>query len=183
MTRIGVFGGEFDPPHLGHLAVLRAARDQLHLDRVLVIPAGLPPHRAASDTPAATRLEMAEQAFGDEPGVEVSTIEIDRAGPSYTVDTLEQLASQGRLFLILGADQLAMLDSWHEPERIRELATLVAAPRDGRPVDPSDATPLEMSPVDLSSRGIREALAAGRPAEDALDPDVANLIQSRGLYR
>jgi nicotinate-nucleotide adenylyltransferase len=180
--RIGVFGGEFDPPHLGHLAVLRAARDQLHLDRVLVVPAGVPPHRAASTTPAGIRLEMAQQAFAGEPGVEVSSMEIERDGPSYTVDTLEQLVPQGRIFLIIGADQLAALDSWHEADRIRELATLVAAPRDGFPVDPSEATPLEMPAVDISSRAVRDSLRAGRSAEDALDPAVANLIRTHGLY-
>jgi nicotinate-nucleotide adenylyltransferase len=182
VTRIGVFGGEFDPPHLGHLAVVRAARDQLGLDRVLVVPAGVPPHRAASTTPVQARLEMAQAAFGGEPGVEVSRIEIDRPGPSYTVDTLEQLAGQGRLFLIMGADQLATLDSWHEADRIRELATLVAAPRDGMAVDPTEATPLEMPPVDLSSHDLRADLAAGRTADAALDPAVSRLIRARGLY-
>jgi nicotinate-nucleotide adenylyltransferase len=182
VTRIGVFGGEFDPPHLGHLAVLRAARDQLGLDRVLVVPVGVPPHRAASTTPAAVRLEMVEEAFGGEPGVEVTSMEIDRPGASYTVDTLEQLASQGRLFLIIGADQLAALDSWRDADRIRELATLVVAPRDGFAVDPSEATPLEMPAVDVSSRALRDDLAGGRTADDALDPAVASLIRTRGLY-
>jgi nicotinate-nucleotide adenylyltransferase len=182
VTRIGVFGGEFDPPHLGHLAVLRAAREQLGLDRVIVVPAGVPPHRAPSTTPADVRLEMAERAFAGEPGVEVSRIEIDRPGASYTVDTLEELAPQGRLFLIIGADQLAALDSWRDAGRIRELATLVAAPRDGLAVNPSEATPLEMPAVDVSSRAVRDDLAAGRTPDGALDPGVASLIDAHGLY-
>jgi len=182
MTRIGVFGGEFDPPHLGHLAVIRTARDQLQLDRLIVVPAGVPPHREASATPAEVRFEMAERAFGGEDGVEVSRIELDRPGPSYTVDTLEQLAGQGRLFLIIGADQLHALDRWRDAGRLRELATIVAAPRDGLPVDPTLATPLEMPPVDVASTTVRERLAAGADVADMLDPAVVNVIRTRSLY-
>ena len=127
--KLGVFGGEFDPPHLGHLSVIRTARDQLGLDRLLVVPTGRPPHRSASETPAETRLRMAELAFSREPRVEVSRIELDRGGPSYMVDTLRGLARLGDLFLIIGADQLAVFDRWHESQAIRRLATLVVAPR------------------------------------------------------
>ena len=128
--RIGVFGGEFDPPHLGHLAVVRAARDQLALDRLLVIPTGRPPHRDASPTPGEDRLRMAQLAFAGEPGVEVSRIELDREGPSYTVDTLRALAPLGELVLIVGADQCD-LRSWREPDEILRLASLAVAPRGG----------------------------------------------------
>ena len=127
--RIGVFGGEFDPPHLGHLAVVRAARDQLALDRLLVMPTGHPPHRDASPTPAEDRLRMAQLAFAGEPGVEVSRIELDREGPSYTVETLRALAPLGELVLIVGADQCD-LRSWREPDEILQLASLAVAPRE-----------------------------------------------------
>jgi len=179
--RIGVFGGEFDPPHLGHLAVVRTARDQLGLDRLLVVPTGTPPHRAASATPADARLRMAELAFASEPRVEVSCMEVDRPGPSYTVDTLRALGPEGELYLILGADQVATLAGWHEPEQIQRLAHLVVAPRDGLDASARDITLLDMAPVDLSSTQVRELLEAG-----AGDPDVPaavlGYIREHGLY-
>jgi nicotinate-nucleotide adenylyltransferase len=180
-VRVGVFGGEFDPPHLAHVAVARAARDQLALDRLLVVPAGSPPHREASTTPAATRLRMAELAFAGEPAVEVSPIEIDRGGTSHTLETLHALAPLGDLFLIMGADQLASFDTWREPAAIRELATLVVAPRTGFTVPDGDAVPLDMAPVDLSSTGVREALRTGG-GEQLVPPAVLALIRAQGLY-
>jgi nicotinate-nucleotide adenylyltransferase len=177
--RVGVFGGEFDPPHLGHLAVVRTARDQLGLDRVLVVPAARPPHRQPSPTPAEHRLRMAELTFAGEPRVEVSRIELDRDGPSYTVDTLRQLAGQDELVLIVGSDQ--QMHQWHEPEEILRLAQLAVAPRGGHGVYGSDVTELEMEPVDLSSTWLREALATGGGI-DAVVPAVLELIRSHGLY-
>ena len=103
---------------------------QLHLDRLIVVPAGQPPHRDAGTTPPELRYRMAEAAFPGPGRVEVSRIELDRDGPDYTADTLEKLAPEGRLFLIVGADH-ADLPGWHAPERVRELATLVVAPRPG----------------------------------------------------
>ena len=155
MTRIGVFGGQFDPPHNGHLAVVRAAREPARLDRVLVVPSARARRTGpAPATPAETRYRLAQAAFADEPGVEVSRIELDRDGPSYTVDTLEALSGPDReLYLILGADQLAALESWHRPERVRELAALAVAARPGAP--PADAAArLVMEPVDVSSSAI-----------------------------
>jgi nicotinate-nucleotide adenylyltransferase len=180
-VRVGVFGGEFDPPHLAHVAVARVARDQLALDRLLVVPAGTPPHREASTTPAATRLRMAELAFTGERAIEVSPIEIDRAGTSHTLESLEQLAPLGELFLIMGADQLASFDSWREPEAIRELATLVVAPRTGFAPPGGGAVPLEMAPVDLSSTDVRERLRTG-DGEQLVPAAVLALIRAQGLY-
>ncbi len=180
--RVGVFGGEFDPPHRAHLAVARAARDQLALDRVVVVPAGTPPHREASETPAGLRLRMAELAFAGERGIEVSSVEIDRGGTSHTLETLEQLAPLGELFLIMGADQLASFESWREPQRIRALATLVVAPRTGFPVSEGAAIRLEMEPVDLSSTEVREALRRG-DGDELLPGPVRTLIAAEGLYR
>jgi nicotinate-nucleotide adenylyltransferase len=121
-VRIGVFGGQFDPPHVGHLIVCQEARYRLALDRLLVVPAGTPAHRAPPETPAELRLRLAEAAFAGEPRTEVSRIELERPGPSYTVDTLEALAGEGELYLILGADQYATFERWREPDRIRRLA-------------------------------------------------------------
>lgn len=182
MTRIGVFGGQFDPPHNGHLAVVRAARDQLGLDRVLVIPNPHPPHRPSPQTPAETRYRLALAAFGGEPGVEVSRLELDRAGPSYTVDTLAELARPDReLYLILGADQLAALPAWHRPGRVRELARVAVAARPGAP-HAGDAEELVMEPVDISSSELRRRVAEGADVSGLVPAGVAAAIEREGLY-
>jgi nicotinate-nucleotide adenylyltransferase len=182
--RLGVFGGEFDPPHLGHLAVARVARDQLELDRLLVVPAGMPPHREASGTPGELRYRMAELAFEGEPRVEVSRMELDRAGPSYTVDTLRALSNDGELVLVVGADQAEdLMDGrWRASDEILRLAHLAVAPR-GRSLASygSDVTQLDMTPVDLSSTGVRSEIAAGRGDGDVA-PAVLELIRREGLY-
>jgi nicotinate-nucleotide adenylyltransferase len=182
VTRLGVFGGQFDPPHNGHVAVVRAARDQLRLDRLLVVPSLQPPHRPEPGTPAEVRYELARAAFAGEPRVDVSRIELDRAGPSYTADTLEALAAPGReLVLILGADQLAALDGWHRPDRVRELATIAVAGRPGAPRADGVET-LAMEPVDASSSEIRERVARGEDIAALVPPGVAAAIARAGLY-
>jgi nicotinate-nucleotide adenylyltransferase len=182
MTRIGVFGGQFDPPHNGHLAVVRAARDQLGLDRVLVVPSARPPHRPAPVTPAETRYRLAQAAFAGEPGVEVSRIELDRDGPGYTAETLAELAGPGReLYLILGADQLAALGSWHRPDRVRELARIAVAGRRGSPsVD--GAAQLVMEPVDVSSSALRRMVGEGGDVSAMVPAAVVDAITREGLY-
>jgi nicotinate-nucleotide adenylyltransferase len=182
VIRIGVFGGQFDPPHNGHLAVVRAARDQLGLDRVLVVPNPHPPHRPSPQTPAETRYQLALAAFGDEPRVEVSRLELDRDGPSYTVDTLERLAGSGReLYLIVGADQLAALASWHRPDRLRELARVAVAARPGAP-HADDAVELVMEPVDIASSELRRRVAQGTDVSDMVPAAVSAAIAREGLY-
>lgn len=182
MTRIGVFGGQFDPPHNGHVMVARSARDQLRLDRLLVVPTGHPPHRPASGTPAEIRYRLAEAAFAGEPNVEVSRLELDREGPSYTADTLEQLAGPGtELYLVVGADQLAALDSWHRPDRVRDLARLVVAGRPGVP-PAADAEELVMAPVAVSSSELRRRVAEGRDVTGLVPAAVAAAIAREGLY-
>jgi nicotinate-nucleotide adenylyltransferase len=180
--RIGVFGGEFDPPHNGHVAVVRAATRQLDLDRLLVVPALRPPHRPEPETPAEVRYDLALAAFADEPGVEVSRIELDRDGPSYTVDTLEALSRQGRtLYLILGADQLAALDGWDRSDRVRQLATIAVAFRPGAPhVDGVEV--LTMAPVHASSSDVRARAGRGEDVSALVPPRVAAAIAREGLY-
>jgi len=177
--RLGVFGGEFDPPHRGHLAVARAARDQLQLDRLLIVPAGTPPHRAPSHTPAELRLRMAKLTFEGEPRVEVSRLELDRDGPSYTVDTLRALTPGNELVLVIGADQ--DLDAWYEATEIRRLARVAVAPRDGGPLPGLGAIVLEMAPIDLSSTDVRAELARSA-GEGDVTPAVLALIRREGLY-
>ena len=183
MTRVGVFGGQFDPPHNGHLAIVRAARDQLGLDRVLVVPSARPPHRPAPATPAETRYRLAQAAFAGEPGVEVSRMELDRDGPGYTAETLEALAGPDReLYLILGADQLAAIPSWHRPERVRELARVVVAARPGAPAaEAADRVAIE--PVDLSSSALRQRIGEGEDVRSMVPRAVADAIAREGLYR
>lgn len=180
MSSLGVFGGQFDPPHVGHLAIVRAARDQLDLD-VLVMPDGTPPHRGASARPAAVRVALAEAAFAGEPRVRVVAPEHpDRALP--TVELLERLGGERPLVLILGADQWAALDSWYRPQRVRELATLAVAPRPGIAVEDSDVVLLRMPPVDVSSTEVREAIAAGADPRRWLPEAVAAEVERAGLY-
>jgi nicotinate-nucleotide adenylyltransferase len=183
MSGLAVFGGQFDPPHLGHVAVARAARDQLGVD-VLVMPDGVPPHRPVSGSPFADRLALAELAFGGEPRIRVTApAEPERA--VRTVEILEGLAGSRPLHLVLGADQWAALPAWYRPERIRELATLVVAPRDGVAVDVADPSVvlLDMAPVDLSSTEVREAIAAGSDPARFVPAAVAAEIARRRLYR
>ncbi len=179
---LGVFGGTFDPIHVAHLAVAEAARDALGLERVLFVPNRRPPHKPdQAVTPAADRLAMVGAAIAGNPAFEVSRIEIDRDGPSYTADTLEALRAErihaggsGDLALILSAEALAGFGTWHEPARVLELATLVVAPRDGfadvgpeaiaRLVPGADArvVVLDGPRMRLSASEIRARAAAGR---------------------
>ncbi len=169
--RIGVFGGSFDPPHVGHAIVARELVEQLRLERLLVIPAADPPHRPAV-LPAATRFELTRRLFHGIPRIEVSPLEFRRSGPSFTVDTLEELARQfpdDRLILAIGADQFAVLDGWKDPDRVRELARIAVMPRGGRdPVFPPTTTPIDylvvnVTRIDVSASRIRRRLREGRP--------------------
>jgi nicotinate-nucleotide adenylyltransferase len=181
--RIGVFGGRFDPPHAGHIAVAGAAMRQLRLDRLLIVPSRQPPHRDPGRTPPEIRYEMARAAFPGPGRVEVSRIELDRDGPGYTVETLEELAPEGRLFLIVGADH-ADLPGWDRPERVRELATLAVAPRPGAELSPRPGVvQLQMEPVELASTAIRRAACGGEDLGDLVPEAVAAVIATEGLYR
>lgn len=168
--RTGILGGSFDPPHVGHVSVARDLVEELRLDRLLVIPAGDPPHREVT-LPAEVRLDLTRRAFADLPGIEVSPMEIERAGPSYTVDTLEALARRfpsDRLVLAIGADQLAAIHRWDRWRRIPELARIAVMPRRGREPAPSpESTPIEyvvanVTRVDISASRIRQRLEEGR---------------------
>jgi nicotinate-nucleotide adenylyltransferase len=183
VSGVAVFGGQFDPPHLGHLAVARAARDQLDLD-VLVMPDGVPPHRPACGSALADRLALAELAFAGEPRIQVvPPLHPDR--PVRTVEILERMALEHpprALHLLLGADQWAALAGWSRPERIRELATLVVAPRSGVTVSDPDVIVLDMEPVDLSSTEVRDAIASGGDPSRWVPAAVAAEIGRRRLY-
>ncbi|MFQ5747415.1 MAG: nicotinate-nucleotide adenylyltransferase [Gemmatimonadota bacterium] len=164
--RLGVLGGTFDPPHIGHLVVAQDALEGLALDRLIVVPSARPPHRRAHFG-AEVRLAWARAAFAAHAAIEVSDEELRRPGPSYTVDTLRRLREangSAELVLLLGADQLRDLGTWREPEQIVRLARIAAMARGGEPAENGDYPhdTVDVTRVDVSSTQIRERLAAGR---------------------
>jgi nicotinate-nucleotide adenylyltransferase len=195
--RVGILGGAFNPPHIGHLVCAQESLVQLQLDKVVFVPVGQAPHRElAGDPGAEERLEMVELATADDERFEVSRVEIDRAGPSYTADTLRALreaAPQDELFLILGGDQAAALGSWHEPEEVLALATVAVMERlswsrqaIGIKIGGLKGTRavryLEMPIIQISSSSIRRRAAAGQPVRYLVPDKVAAYIETHGLY-
>jgi nicotinate-nucleotide adenylyltransferase len=184
--RIGVFGGTFDPVHVGHLAIALAALESAKLERVLFVPARRSPLKGREPAASANdRLAMLEAATKSEPRFAVSRVELDREGPSFTVDTLEALKGQGELHLILGSDALAELDRWRAPDRIRALAKILVARRPGAPEPPtSDGVLTFDAPrLDLSSRELRARAARGLSLRYLVPDDVWRHIERTGLYR
>jgi nicotinate-nucleotide adenylyltransferase len=195
---VGILGGTFNPPHLGHLVMVQEALDQLGLDRVVLMPVATPPHKeAAADPGPDVRLELCRLATADAAQVSVSDLEIKRGGASYTVDTLRGLherTPEHALTFIVGGDMAESLPSWREPEAVLGLARLAVAERDGLRRD-DIATQLEplhsgdrvvffdMPRIDLSSSAIRARVAAGRPIRYLVPDPVIEAIRSRGLYR
>jgi nicotinate-nucleotide adenylyltransferase len=184
--RLGVFGGTFDPVHVGHLAIARAALEAVPLDRVLFVPARRSPLKERGPFASeADRLAMLETAIADEPRFSLSHAELEREGPSYTVETLERLAGDDELFLILGSDALADFPRWKDPERIARLVTLLVADRPGAPAPAADA-PVRMfdAPrLDISSRELRARVARGRSLRYLVPEAAWRHIEARGLYR
>jgi nicotinate-nucleotide adenylyltransferase len=187
----------FNPPHLGHIALARAAATQLNLDRVMLTPALVPPHKPAKWDPGAEqRLAMCRLAAQHDPLVEVCTLELERTGPSYTVDTLRSIhANQpdAELTLILGADMARTLGSWREPREILKLARLAVAERDDvtrrevldalAPLAGAERVAfLDMTPRDISSSRVRRQLGAGEPIEELVGADIATHIAENELY-
>ena len=188
MSRVGILGGTFDPPHNGHVAMAEAAVAGLALDRLLILPAPDPPHKNSHDiSPYPSRRRMAELAFAGLDNVELSDIEEGRHGPSYTVDLLQQLAGADDLYFVVGADSVCDLPAWREPERILALATLVVFPRSGYsprvPVDSEASVVLFESPViDVSSSQVRSTAVAGEDIGGLVPADVAKFILDNSVY-
>ena len=184
MKRIGVFGGTFDPVHVGHLAIANAALEDLALDRVYFVPAQRSPLKEKGPiADAQDRLAMLSASIADEPRFQVSRAELDRAGPSFTVDTLESLRREGELFLILGSDAYADFERWREPERIRGLATVVLAARPGAPNAPDGVRMLDSPLMDISSRELRARAARGKSLRYLVPEAVLRYIEEHRLYR
>ena len=190
-TRLGVFGGTFEPVHNGHLVAALAARHVLALDRVLMVPAREPWQKQdRALTPADDRWAMLEAAVDGIDGLEVSRVELDRSGPSFTADTLEELARgdpDATLFLIVGADAARDLPTWDRPEVIRELAVLVVVSRVGvgEAGAPGPGWRTEVVPIpalDISSTDLRRRAAAGEPLEGLMPLAAVRCLRERGLY-
>ncbi|HEY8545715.1 MAG TPA: nicotinate-nucleotide adenylyltransferase [Acidimicrobiales bacterium] len=190
--RLGIFGGTFDPPHVGHLVTAVNVRHELRLDRVLLVVSGQPWQkigtRVISD--AEDRFAMVEAAVGDVEGIEASRIEVDRPGMSYTADTLAELAATTpapELFVILGADAAAGIMTWERVEEVRELATIVVVDRPGtRDVEAPPGwswVHVEVPRLEVSSTDLRARVVDGRPLDYLLTPEVIDCIEARGLYR
>jgi nicotinate-nucleotide adenylyltransferase len=193
-VRLAIFGGSFDPPHVGHLLVAHDALDQLELDRVVLVPAATQPLKVGRAVASAEqRLSMIRLLVEGDDRFEVSTVELDRAGLSFTVDTLNHFAGQypaAERFLLLGADVLATFSQWREPERILELAQTVVLERQGdaAPALPSGVAEnalrrLPTRRVDVSSTEIRERVRARKPIRGFVTDNVAAYIARTGLYR
>ncbi|HUF53868.1 MAG TPA: nicotinate-nucleotide adenylyltransferase [Dehalococcoidia bacterium] len=196
MIRLGVLGGSFDPIHLGHLALAESARQQVHLDRVIFVPAGRQWRKTGREmTLPEERLAMVQLAIADSPHFEVSAIELERDGPSYTDVTLEALHQsdpEAELFFILGQDALADLPHWHDPQRVVDLATLVVA---GRPDSLGSGAShaalgdllariiwLDMPPIDVSSSSIRQRVGEGASINGLVHDRVADYVRTHKLY-
>ncbi|UCG10374.1 MAG: nicotinate-nucleotide adenylyltransferase [Dehalococcoidia bacterium] len=197
--KIGVLGGTFDPVHLAHLAVAKAVKAELGLSEVIFVPAGQPWLKADNYISAAEhRVQMVRLAIAGKSYFRLSTVEIDRPGPSYTVDTMaelrEQIGAEDELYFILGWDNLAELPRWREPARLIKLCYLVAVPRPGYPVP--DLKKLEgkipgiarrvivmdKPQLDISATEIRKRLTRGKPINDLVPEAVAEYIKRHGLY-
>ncbi|MFT4036106.1 MAG: nicotinate-nucleotide adenylyltransferase [Patulibacter sp.] len=197
MARIGIMGGTFNPPHIGHQLCASEACDQLGLDRIVWIPAHTPPHKEIAEGAPSPRVraELCRLATHDDPRFEVSELEIERGGPSYTVDTLRELHRRqpgDQLIFIVGADTALSLPTWHQPQEVGRLAALGIAGRQGvlrrdiveRLADlPARLEFFDMPRVDVSSSEIRRRLTHGHAIDYLVPAAVAEHLRRTGLYR
>jgi nicotinate-nucleotide adenylyltransferase len=189
--RLGIFGGTFDPPHVGHLVTAVNVRHELSLDRVLLVVADQPWQKVGSrDISAAEdRFAMVDAAVGDVDGLEASRIELDRGGMSYTADTLSELLAGDPtldLYVILGSDAAVGLPGWERADEVRRLSTIVVVERPGGEGLPSlgrSWVRVEVPRLEVSSTDLRARVIDGRPLDYLLSPAVIDTIERRGLYR
>ena len=197
---IGVLGGTFDPVHAGHLVIAEEARLRLSLARVIFVPAGQPWLKTGRTiTPAVHRVEMVRQAIAAKPYFELSSIEVDRPGPSYSVETItilqQQLGAEAKFFFLVGWDSLVELPQWKEPDRLIQLCKVVAVTRPGFsrpdlkalessvPGVTQSVVWLDIPPVDISSSDIRKRVAQGLFIHDLVSDEVESYIKEKKLYR
>jgi nicotinate-nucleotide adenylyltransferase len=191
--RVGLVGGTFDPPHVGHFVVARDVLERLGLDEVRFVVAGEPPHKEdRAPAPAELRARMVEACLeGGAPGLRVDRIELERDGPSWTVDTLRALhrrEPEVDWVLVVGADQLAEFATWREPEEVGRLATLAVVARSGRDparVDPGVEVPwitVDVTRMDVSSTEVRKRLGEGRSVRWLVPEGALRIVEEEGLY-
>jgi nicotinate-nucleotide adenylyltransferase len=197
---IGVLGGTFDPIHSGHLIIAEEARLKLRLARVLFVPAGQPCLKTGRTiSPAAHRVEMVKRAIAANPHFELSTVEVDRPGPSYSVETIailqQQMGAEGTIFFLVGWDSLAELPQWKKPAKLIRLCKLVAVTRPGFsrpdlktleasvPGVTQSVVWLDIPPVDISSSDIRKRVAQGLSTQGLVSEGVGSYIKEQKLYR
>ena len=197
--RLGLYGGTFDPIHIGHLIAATEVQAALGLDRVLFLPASQPPHKRGREiTPAAHRVRMIELAIAGRPGLGVSDLDLAPGQPSYTVHLLararEAYGAGVELFFVMGEDQLRDLPTWHQPARVAELARLAVVTRPNVGADPGEiarAVPavagrihcVEIPQIDIASSDIRARVAAGRPIAYQVPAEVEDYVLAHRLYR
>jgi nicotinate-nucleotide adenylyltransferase len=189
-ARIGILGGTFDPIHTAHVEVAERVRDTLHLDRVLLVVANDPWQKVDHDiTPAEDRYAMVEAATAGHPGIDPSRLEIDRGGPSYTVDTARELlrcCPDAELVLIVGADVVDGLPTWKDEPALRDLVSLAIVARPGAEAVAAPpgwrSLPVPASPLDISSTDLRRRLRRGEEVGGLIPDDVIRCIRQRGLY-
>ena len=199
MLRIGVLGGTFDPIHYGHLAAAEEARVKLNLGKVLFAVAGLPPHKLDEEvTPVEHRVAMVRLGIASNPHFEISLVDVDRPGPSYTVDTIsilqEQWGQNVEFFFVMGLDSLVEVPAWHQPQRLIQLCHLVAVARPGFEADMSQleaAVPgiscrmdiISMPEVDISSSDLQLRVREGLPIRYQVPEEVERYIREQELYQ
>ena len=198
MSKVGLFGGSFNPPHLGHLICAQEAAEQLQLDRVVLIPVHTPTHRGLPGDPGPqARLALCEAGVDGNQRLAVSAVEVERGGTSYSIDTLRSWSEANPdddLTLIVGNDVAAEFPSWREPAEVLELARLAVVSREGESelllseelsagIPDSDVVGVTMTRVDISSSLVRERVAAARSIEYLVPGPVAELIEAEGWYR
>ncbi|HWI21114.1 MAG TPA: nicotinate-nucleotide adenylyltransferase [Baekduia sp.] len=197
MAKLGIFGGTFNPPHIGHLICAQEARAQLGLDRVVLVPTAKPPHKEISSDPGpVARLRLCQLAVEGDSGLEASSLEVDRGGTSYTIDTLRQFREHhpdDELTLVLGGDVAQGLPGWREPAEILELAGLAVAERGGvrradimqrlEPLARADRVEFfDMPRCELSSSAIRRRVLAGMPVRYLVPESVRCELEAQGWY-
>ena len=184
LRRLGIYGGSFDPIHHGHLILAREAREQLGLDTVLFVPAAMSPFKNAPAAAAADRLAMLEAGIANEPGFAIDPMELHRAPPSYTIDTVEAIRKRegdAELFYLLGQDNVADLPKWHRFDDLAKLVQFVVLDRAGTPA--SHPYIVVQRKIDISATEIRNRVASRRSIRYLVPEAVENVIRSRGLYQ
>ena len=187
MSRIGLMGGTFDPPHLGHLLIAEQAREQLELDEVWFLPAAIPPHKVGFSS-ADHRIEMTRRAIQGQSDFKLNLIEFERSEPSYTVETMKRLIEQhpdDTFYFLIGADSLVSLESWHDYETLIRLVAFGAVARPGTRYlipEKADVRPIDMPQLEISSTDIRERAKRGKSIKYLVPALVETYVKEHKLY-